>query len=82
MMQELLVALAEAIAVVSPRGRWNGRVAVARVRCKGRRPVLGHVPARGVEAVVYALIVDLHTWRRQTVRGGLRMRTAGQQRSQ
>ena len=73
MVQELLVSLAEAAAVVTPGWSGDGRVAEARVVSKVWRTPGGHIMASGLKAVVDTLIVDLDCRRRRPI-GGLRMR--------
>jgi hypothetical protein len=80
LVEELLVTLAEAAAVVSPGWAGDGRVAVARVVRKVRRTAVGHVIAGGLKAIVDALVVDLHARRRWAV-DRLWMRAPSQQGS-
>ena len=77
MVEELLVALAEAAAVVTPGWAGDRRVTVARVLRKVRRPARSDVVAGGLKAVVDALVVDLHARRRRPIVRS-RMRAAGQ----
>ena len=79
-MEELLVALAEAAAVVSPGGAGDRRVPVAWVVREVRRTAVGDVVAGGLKAVVDALVVDLHSRRRWAV-DRLRMRASGHEGS-
>ena len=77
MVQELLIALAEAAAVVGPGRRRDGRVAEAWVLLQVRRAAVGDIAAGGLKAVVDALVVDLHARRRRPIVRS-RMRAAGQ----
>jgi len=78
--EKLLVALAEAFAVVVDGGRRDGRIAVAGVVGEGRRAAGGDVAAGGFKAVVDALVVNLDGGWRWAVDDRLRMRAAGEQR--
>ncbi len=80
MVEELLVALAEAFAVVAECGRRDGRVAVARVRGEGRRVTIFNIVLGGLKAVMDALVVDLNGGRWWAVGDRLRMRASGKQR--
>ena len=70
-MQELLIALTEALAVIRNGGRRNRRIAEAWVRVERRRMARCNVPARSLEAVVKTLLEDLagHGRRRWIVHG-------------
>lgn len=58
MVEEVVVALAEAVAVVMEGGWGNGRVAVVGMIGEGRWAASGDVAAGGFKAVVEALVVD------------------------
>jgi hypothetical protein len=84
LVQELLIALPEAMAIVRDSGAWHRRVAVARMVVEGWRASLGDVVARGLKTIVNTLVEDggRSRWRRgRRIVNGLRMSTSGEQRS-
>jgi hypothetical protein len=80
LMQELLVALAEAVAVVGDKGRRNRWVAEARMVTERGRTVLGDVVTCGLKAIVHTLLEGAgRRWWRGNV-GGLRVGASGEKR--
>jgi len=75
--EELLVALAEAFAVVVEGRAWDGRVAVARVGFERWRSAGRDVAACGFNAILDALVVNLDGGWGWAVDDRLRMRAAG-----
>jgi hypothetical protein len=80
MLQERLVAFAEAVAIIFPGRRRHGRVAELGMLLDARRNVAGNVAARGLESIVEALLGNLieRRGRWRSVDGDwLRMSAAG-----
>jgi hypothetical protein len=65
--QELLVSLAEAVAIVTPGWAGDRRVAVTRVMGKVWRLPNLDIVASSLETIVDALVVNLNSWRRWRV---------------
>ncbi len=78
LVEELLIALAEAAAVVCPGGAGDRGAAEAGVVGEVGWAAFGYVTTGGFKAVVDALVMDLDGGRRWTV-DGLGMGTAGQE---
>jgi hypothetical protein len=74
-MEELLVAAAEAVTIISIGSALDRRVAEAGVALDAGWATVGYVIASCFEAVVDTLLVDLNARRRRAVIG-LRMRAA------
>jgi hypothetical protein len=80
---DLVVAIAEGVAVILHEGRRHGRIAEARVTAYVRRRAAANVTLGGFHAVVIALLRNLSAcrrrrWWRRVIRCRLRVRASSQ----